>query len=84
MVSKLIHIPSNQVILEFHNQQVIFHNEYLRREMEGQGVVIPDFLKEFYDGKQFVKLNDDNFKEAFRNIYCRFVLDDVKYRWEED
>lgn len=58
-----------------------FYNKALEKDLSKNGVRIPDYAKEIYGGRTYVKINDPDFLPALQVFYVKKVLD--KCKWEE-
>ena len=81
---KLVNFKTKCVLVEFHNDRAIFHDRFLERQMKLRGIAIPPHLREQYEQKTFVKLNDPLFQKAFKEIYYPTYLSSRSYEWREN
>jgi hypothetical protein len=79
---KLIHSKTKFVVVEFQNDKVIFHDRFLEKEMKLRGIAIPPALRDQYEQKAFVKLQDPLFQKAFQEIYYPIYLAPREHVWE--
>ena len=77
----LVSVTTNQTLVEFHDHKPIFHNKYLEKEMKEIGIVIPDFLRGDFQGRAVIKLDDDLFNRAFKDVFYPLHMDSSKYQW---
>lgn len=78
---RLIHKQTNQPIVEFKEEEVVFHNKFLEHEMRSIGILIPHGLRGIY-GKDCVRLDDEEFQKAFKEIYFLTTMDPEEFEWD--
>jgi hypothetical protein len=80
---KLINVKSGFVVAEYQGKKTIIHDRILEKEMTIRGVIIPLALRSEYSGKAAVRLNDQEFQKAFKELYSEQVFNPKNYHWEE-
>jgi hypothetical protein len=83
-MKKLVNRNTNQPIVEFDEEKVIFYNKFLENEMRSLGILIPHGLRGVYNGKDCVRLEDKEFQQAFREVYYLTVMDHEMFKWSDD
>lgn len=83
MKSRLINIQTNQSIVEFEGDNTLFHSKFLEKEMRELGIPVPHGLRGIYHGKERIRLGDEEFQQAFREIYYLTTMNPEKFRWIE-
>ncbi|MEX1013141.1 MAG: hypothetical protein WD595_04985 [Waddliaceae bacterium] len=78
---KLVNTALDFTVLEFEGNETKFHDNYMKREMEEIGIRVPYLLQNLYNNKRVIKLTDDQFQKAFKEIYYPLVLDESKFKW---
>jgi hypothetical protein len=81
--TKFIHVKNNFVLVEFHGQETIFHDQILEREMKERGVLIPLERRTEYQGKSSIRLGEPGFQKAFREIFAAQLFDPNNYIWQD-
>ena len=61
----------------------MLHNKILEHEMRSIGIPIPHGLRGIYHGKDCVRLEDEEFQKAFREIYYLTVMNPEAFHWSE-
>lgn len=79
---KLIHVKSNFTLVEFIGQDTVFHDRILEKEMTERGVLIPPALRGLYNGKEAIRLGEEEFQRAFKEIFSINIFDSSNYAWE--
>ena len=80
---KLVNTDLDFTVLEFQGEEVKFNDNYMQREMEEIGIQIPHLLQGEYKNKRVIKLTDDLFQKAFKEVYYPLVLDETRFKWVE-
>lgn len=80
---KLVNRNTNQPIVEFVEDKIIFHNKFLENEMRSLGILIPHGLRGIYNGKDCIRLGDKEFPQAFREVYFLTTMDPETFKWSE-
>ena len=83
-IMRLIDTKTGYVIIEFEENHVRFLNWFLEKELTNEGIFVPPFLSEEFEGKKAIFPNDPLFEKAFVEIYCRFSLTDPSYQWVKE
>lgn len=78
---KLIHINTDTIVAKIDDGKVIILDDLLQAFLEDKGIQIPAFLQTKYHDKHFVYPEDDEFADAFKNVYYPFSMDNEKYKW---
>jgi hypothetical protein len=55
----------------------------LENEMKQIGIPVPHGLRGIYNGKDHIRLNDEDFQKAFQEIYYLTAMDHALFRWFE-
>ncbi len=71
---KLVNRRNGHVVVEFVNGKAIFHDRFLKPEMEEVGILIPHTHRDEFAGKETVLLDDELFEKAFIEIYFRYHI----------
>lgn len=79
---QLIHKETNQALVEFKENEVIFHSRILENEMKFMGIPIPTGLRSHYSGKDCIFLGEDKFAEAFKEIYYLTSMNPKLFFWK--
>ncbi len=82
-MKKLINTKTDQPLVEFQGSRVIFHNKFLEKEMEKIGIPIPHGLRGVYHGKESVRLGDEEFQQAFVEVYYILTMNPATFKWIE-
>lgn len=80
---KLIHLKSKFVVAESTSSQLIIYDRMLAQEMAIRGIPIPPPLRSEFNGKASVRVSDEEFLRAFKQIYCPRAFPPKSYRWED-
>lgn len=83
MKSKLVNKKSGKAIVEFEGEKAIFHNKYLEHEMRELGIPIPHGLRGVYYGKASLRLGEEGFQKAFREVYYLTTMDPALFEWQD-
>ncbi len=81
-ISSLVHSTSGFVVVEFKEDQIVFNDRFLKVEMEEQGILIPPALKDQFNGKEVVYIDDPLFRKAFVEVYYPLCIADPAYVWQ--
>ncbi len=80
---KLINVQTNQPIVDFQKDKVVFYSKFLEHEMHSLGIPIPHGLRSLFDGKDCIFLGDKNFQKAFKEVYFLTAMDSQLFEWRE-
>jgi len=80
---KLINKQTGQPVVEFGKETVLFHNKFLEREMRALGILIPHGMRGIYYGKDCIRLGEEGFDKAFKEIYYITMMDPEIFEWTE-
>ncbi len=83
MRKKLINIQTNQPIVEFEKEKTVIYSKFLENEMRELGIPIPHGLRGVYHGKECVRLEDEEFQKAFKEIYYLTTMNPETFQWLE-
>ncbi len=81
VVEQLIYKKTQKVVLEFEGESCVFHDSILQDHMERDGIEVPGFCQEAFDGKEVIKPGDRLFKKAFIDLYFLFSMNGELYEW---
>jgi hypothetical protein len=81
--AKLVHVKSNFTVVEFIGEDTIIHDAILAKEMLERGVLIPPALQGLYHGKEAIRLGEEEFQRAFKEIFCVNIFSSSNYVWQE-
>jgi hypothetical protein len=79
---QLVNLKSGFVVMEQKEGKIIFHDPILEDSMRETGVVIPPELQEAYGDRDRVKLEEENFFKAFKELYSSYIYDSDLYEWK--
>lgn len=79
---KLIHVKSNVTLVEFIGEDTVFHDHILEKEMTERGVLIPPALRGLYNGKEAIRLGEEEFQRAFKEVFSINIFDSSNYAWK--
>lgn len=79
---RLLNIQNKRVLVEFKENEVIFYSKYLEDEMRKCGIPIPPGLRALFGGKDLVYLEDEEFPQAFREVFYLTAFDTKLFIWE--
>lgn len=82
-MKQLINCRTKQSIVDFEGDKTIFHNKFLEHEMRDIGILIPHGLRGVYHGKDYVRLEDEEFQKAFQEIYYLTTMNPETFQWLE-
>ncbi len=82
-MKRLVNTHTEQPLVEYEGAKTIFHNKYLEHEMRDIGILIPHGLRGLYNGKETVRLGDDEFQKAFRDIYYLTAMNVETFKWQD-
>lgn len=80
---QLINKSTSQPLVEFKGANTIIHSRFLEHEMRSIGIPVPHGLRGVYHGKECVRLEDDDFQSAFKEIYYPTVMNPKLFEWRE-
>lgn len=83
MMKKLVNKKTNQSIVEFADDKIVFYNKFLENEMRSLGILIPHGLRGIYNGKDCIRLEDKEFPQAFREVYYLTAMNPEIFKWSE-
>lgn len=78
---KLIHIKTGFIVLEFQKGKTLIYDRVLDKQMRTQGILIPASIRKLYDGKKAIRLSDDTFQTAFKDLFFHQIFDSKQYAW---
>lgn len=78
---RLINIKNKQLIVEFKEDDAIFHSKFLEHEMRDMGIWIPHGLRGVYQGRDCVYLGEEQFQQAFKEVYYLTYMDSTQFKW---
>ncbi|MBY0530255.1 MAG: hypothetical protein K2P51_08750 [Rhabdochlamydiaceae bacterium] len=81
--AKLVHVKTNFTVVEFIGEDTIIHDAVLAKEMLERGVLIPPALQGLYHGKEAIRLGEEEFQRAFKEIFCVNIFSSSNYVWQE-
>jgi hypothetical protein len=81
---KLIYKNTNQVIIEFINNKPVFHDKFLEKEMNHDGIIIPPAMAKNFKDKKVVFPNDDLFQKAFSEIFIPMSMNNSDFEWKKN
>lgn len=79
---EFVNQQSGFVVVEQREGKVIFHDPIVEADMKEIGVAIPREARSRYEGREYVKLGEDGFFEAFREFYSVYIYDPDVYQWQ--
>ena len=79
---KLVNSRTGFVIVEFKDGDTLFHDRFLKAEMQDSGIAIPRNRLADFNGKDTIYLGDPQFQQAFSEIYVPIVLASKQYQWQ--
>jgi hypothetical protein len=82
-MNKLVNKQTNQVIVKFDGAETVFYNKFLEQEMRTIGIPIPHGLRGVYHGKECIRLEDEEFQKAFREIYYLTSMGSETFNWSD-
>lgn len=80
---KLVHIKSQFTLVEFIGKDTLIHDRILEKEMTENGILIPPALRHLYQGKEAIRLGEEEFQRAFKDIFAIHIFDSTHYSWQE-
>ena len=80
---KLINVSTGDVIVEYIEKKVIFNSTQLESIMKIEGITIPVFLLSNFNNRSTIKLGEEDFQRAFKEVYYEFVFDHTKFIWKK-
>lgn len=83
MSKRLVNVHTNQPLIEFEGDKTVIYNKYLEHEMRELGIPIPHGLRGVYHGKECVRLEDEEFQKAFKEIYYLTTMNRDTFHWSE-
>lgn len=83
MKKQLINTQTKEILLEFEGENTVIYSKFLENEMRNMGIPIPHGLRGVYRGKDCIRLKDEEFQRAFREIYYITTIDPEKFFWRE-
>lgn len=81
-VLRLVNTKTDSVIVSFYENRAEIHHPILAKELENSGIFIPPYLREKFDGKTTVFLEDPLFQKAFVEVYYPLVIANPVYQWK--
>lgn len=80
---RLVNKNNQQLIVEFKEGKAIFHSKFLEHEMRAMGIVIPHGLRGHYQGRDCIYLGEEQFQEAFKEVYYITCMDSTQFKWQD-
>jgi len=80
---KLINTQTAQSLVEFEDDRTIFHSKFLEHEMRTIGIPVPHGLRGIFHGKDCIRLEDEEFQRAFKEIYYLTAMNPETFQWKE-
>lgn len=80
---KLVNMETGSVVVEFVNGKVQFTDWFLEIEMKKNGIYIPASIKQDFDGKEIVYMDDPIFERAFIDVYYPLCIANSLYQWQD-
>ncbi|MGM0440529.1 MAG: hypothetical protein ACQEP8_05405 [Chlamydiota bacterium] len=81
---RLVDVTSGKTIVDFQEGNIAFGDGFLKKDMQVNGVSIPDAIKAKYDGQSSVKLDDHKFEKAFKEVYYQLNMNHKIYQWQDE
>jgi hypothetical protein len=78
---KLIHLKSGFIVVEYCDEKTVIYDRMLEKEMRFRGIAIPPALREMYQGKTTVRIDDKEFQKAFKELYTAQAFNPQSYLW---
>lgn len=82
-MKQLINMQTSLPIVEFLEEKTIIYSKFLENEMRTIGISIPPGLRGVYQGKDNVRLEDQGFQKAFKEIFYLTSMDHGIFQWKE-
>lgn len=82
-VMRLVNKQTEKTLVEFVDGRALIYNKFLEGEMRAIGISIPPGLRGVYNGKDCIRLGDDEFQKAFKEIYYITEMNSAMFRWED-
>lgn len=79
---RLVNKKTGESLLEFKGDKIQFFNRFLEEEMRIVGIPIPPGVRNYFGGKDYIFLDDENFQRAFREIYYLTSFDPKLFQWQ--
>lgn len=80
---KLVNKQTKLPLVDFRESQVIFYNRFLEHEMEILGIAIPEGMRSYFNGKDYIFLGDEEFERAFKEVYYLTTIDPDVFGWQK-
>ena len=81
-VLRLVNTKTNSVIVSFYENHAEIHHPILAKELEHSGIFIPPYLREMFEGKTTIFLEEPLFQKAFAEVYYPLVIANPDYQWK--
>lgn len=79
---KLVNVNTNQPIVEFQEDgRILIYSKFLEHEMRSIGITIPPGLRSLYNGKDCVRLGDEEFQRAFKEVFYLTAMNPNIFHW---
>lgn len=78
---KLVQKETGHVVVEFQNHKAKFHSHFLEKILSAEGIFIPPVLRNQFEEKEVVYMEDPLFEKAFIEVYSKFNLG-TSYEWK--
>ena len=79
---KIVHRSTGRIIAEEEEDRVVVYNELFKRIWEKEGIAIPAFLKNDFNGVEKIKLGERNFSRALFEVYYKFNMNKKSFKLE--
>lgn len=70
-------------MVEFEGKKTHIYNKFLEHEMRSIGIPVPHGLRGLYNGKDYIRLEDEEFQKAFKEIYYLTSMDPEAFQWKD-
>lgn len=78
---KLVNVNTKQPIVEFQGEKTLIYSKFLEHEMQSIGISIPPGLRGLYHGKDCVRLEDEDFQRAFKEVFYVTAMNPKIFLW---
>lgn len=78
----LVHIESQIVIVDVEGDKIVIEDPLLEKQMREVGVFIPPPFRKDFGNKEYVKLEDPEFIEAFEKFFIPGNFRESVYKWK--
>ena len=80
---KLVNKEIDFIVVEFIDHKPIFYDRFLEAEMRDRGILIPSFLVKSYGNKTHVRIEDEEFERAFKEVFVPKAMGGEEFKWVE-